>query len=1134
MSGTDSKKQKHDTFMPGLQTWLQNLSSALPDVRDAQMQDASAASSSSSSSSSSKRSSKGAARASDQDMKMSAADYADMEIAVREVMHEVRDVFADSDEEIESWLDELQSMRKIREAEEEAAGDLVCHIPDFKQRELLDKMNRLPVAAVRTQLFGNGVTDEQLIQMTKDRTLELPLLTSDHENLLLRESGKSWCSETQKHVLFPPCVHGEKCRAYTLPLLVSQPMPQVQTPSSASASAAALPDAADDNKGSVDPVKPLILTQILYPHEYDALTRSGSIHVEPRPCVLCMRYALYDFVLCLRNSRRDSHGGLVVVPESIGLHQLYRSLVDEPGGYSRDQMMMPDAQSWEGFVDPFVVYRYSKLRAVYDTVSSCWFVDQRALLYYPPRPVSALVGESVAHFRKRGIASMHAQVYSYFQANSRSIKVLLAEYGASELRQQLHLAMSRDPSALTLQQLRTIKREYRSLTHLSTGRQRIAISLRMDLCIAFSAGVDATRGLFYPCTVADVFPYIQQASLFHGSRTRVDAVVHLINKCLPQRCQGRKSPSIFSGFFSKLIRLYDRLIADPSKADRDEYADKIVVVHWIVTSLLSNWERFAAQEVLHPRPRRLVLMTAIKRPRILLRFLRDFPLIAVAALQEFVAHALVDDDVMCYRIEDVVDVRKFGAACLTLGDKCRALLNTDKALADALECTSDIHPQLAALQTRVTEVLGASVANRLTPFAYYRERKTAWQLLASNQKVHAVLRAHAARSHWDMEQVDRTLDCKDSAVGATDMLRLEFVLPSAASAIIRHCMFRKAPQEYVSHTRPDPPIKFVKLAVLLARCEGLGALRKFVECADDTARNKLGDRRCVQLLTQLARQYPRVAFVLIWLHRVYAFYANGYSIALPRHHKYAQARALATAEQLRDRRVHLSLRRVVLIRCRSCKMVCTLVRRLRKLYKHSYDKGYRNLHIDLTTMRCVCKNYQNPDHPCCAVVEPVRALLLGRLFRWKQSVYTLCGAPGCGAAMEWDARQCAYLDGVYFCHSCTEKHTTRLTQQHVETTSNYATSDCVYCGRSLVTQSPSAVAFAPYGRFVCVRHLENGAIRAFFTKTMWRFASNRVLFDNSLYQTKIMIKQARRQRMKAHNDRAIAISKQKTASRSKR
>lgn len=1129
----DSKQSKtgRRAFMPGLQSWVQQLSdaqqsnAALPDLTDATMVDNNNTSSQRRKKTTKPKVSASAAAASssadqDEDM-MSAADYAEIEVSVREVLHDVRDVFTEDDKEIEDWLDELQTMRLIRQTEEEAADDLVCHIPDFKQQELLDKMKRLPVAAVRIQLFGNGVTDEQLIQMTKERALELPLLTSDHENLLLRESGKSWCSTTQKHVLFPPCVHGEQCKAYTIPLQVSQ-----LHPDAASSSAA-------DSK--LDSVKPLILTQILYPHEYDALTRSGSIHVEPRPCVLCMRYALYDFVLCLRNNRRDSsNSDHVVEPESIGLHQLYRSLVDEPGGYVRDQMMMPEAQSWEGFVDPFVVYRYSRLRAVYDTVSSCWFVDQRALLYRMPEVASVRVGETVAHFRKRGIAAMHAQVYAHFRANSRSSTWLLDMYGVSELREQLHLAMSRDDSAFTVAQVRAIKHKYKTCYNSDSAPLRLAVFLRMDLWIAYSVGVDAQRVLFYPSTVRDSFPYLQQASLFHSSRTRVDAVVHLLNKCLPQRCQGRKSPAIFSGFFSKLLRLSDRLESEPTKADRDEYADKSVVVHWIVTALLANWTRFTPHHVLSPSTRRLLLQTAAKRYRVLLRFLRDFPLVAVAALQEFVAHALVDDDVMCERIRGVLDVTKFGKACLQLGDKCRSVLNT--VLKPALECSDEDKNKRVQLQRVVVDKLQAGVASRFTEFAYYRERKSAWQMLISKQKILMALMAHAERAHLHLEQVNRVLKLKrkDSAIGATDMLPLDDIISPIASEIIRHALYSSAKEECVSHGRPDVPLRFVKLAVCLATCEGMRGLGHFIACAEETAKNKLGDRRGENLLLQLVRRYPRVALVLIWINRVYAFYANGSSFPLPRHHRNAQARALARTRPSAGNRIHLSLKQIVLIRCRSCKMVCTLVRRLRKLYKHSYDKGYRNLHIDLTTMRRVCKNYQNPDLPCCAVVEPVRAMLLGRLFRWEQTVYTLCGARGCGAAMEWDARQCAYQGGAYYCHSCTQELMTRRVHEHVDEVSDYATKDCLYCGRSLYTQSPSAVAFGPYEQFLCARHLDNGAIKAFFAQTRWRYTTNRNLFDNALQQTKIMIKQARRQRMKAQNDRAIALSKQKTASRSKR
>lgn len=1154
-------------------------------------------------------------------------DHEDVSVNVMGVVSEFRDMFGDNDEDVNAWIEQLEAIERQRAQAQDTDNDPVSCVPDFKADELLQKLEALPVAASRIQLFGNGVTDDQLVELTKQRAVELPLFKTDYECALLRESGTSLYVPTNKMVAFPPCCNGSECVATLLPLQVLQPMSSDAKSSSGSATAGA-----DDDHV---PTKPLVLTQILYPDEFDALTRNGSVHVESRPCVLCMRYALYDFVLCLRSNRRDEHFGSIPDPNHIRVYQLYRSLVDEPGGYRSDQVVTPDAVNWEGFADPFVCYRYTLLRAVFDTRSSCWFVDQRPLLYDTPVVATPRIGETVAHFRKRGIASMHAQVPSTTQATSRELNatrivVLLEEHGLASL--QRHLAMSRHQSAASppvtptrlvahgqqhVRRLATFRRsdsstssharadqrntesiagdvvleEPMALATLATRLQAIrqAYSRRrrcapqspgtgsyavpaegepdfsrplmtnvhdlvaIDLFIAFVLQVDYRRALYYPSTVANIAPYLQEAALFRNSRARVDAVVHFINKCLPQRCQCRTSNSNFRDFFSECLGHWQ-------SGNALQTARSWVVVQWITVSVLGNWTLGSrTRSLLSTASRKLWLKTVIQRPQAMLRFLADFPEFAVCALQEYVARSILADHALAAHLSEQLDLLEYADACAAVADRSRIVL--DRVLEPALAMDAG-SPEYVALQERTAFEMRTTGTGKVTEYAYYRERRSAWQILCSHSAVLKVV-TQAAHAHGvDAQRFADLLGESDGAIGASDSAFLDPIVSKKAAAVIRRSMYHFGHEEYTAHTSVDVPAKFMQLAVLLCDCEGLRALTRFASVAERAESEKMGERRIKALLLPAVRAYPRTAVVLVWLFRVYAFYASGYSVLLRPHHLRAQAKAIArardangnasahsreierpasaatTADEIKARTasksVEIALDDVLLQRCRSCTLVCTLLQRLRKLYKWSYDHGWRNVHIDVTSMRVVCKNYQNPNYPYCAEIEPARAVLLGRFFRWKQSVYTLCSAPGCGSAMEWDPRACLYHKGVYYCRACTISYYQRFSETRIAAQCEYAEHDCVYCGRSLLGCPATFVAFAPYNRFMCATHMGTNAISNFMLLDRWQDPLQLPFFAHTLAQTKRELKRARSERMKSQIDRALAHSRQKTSGHNKR
>lgn len=208
--------------------------------------------------------------------------------------------------------------------------------------------------------------------------LALPEQNTIIENELLTEAGE-WKHIKPPYTLyyFPSCSLGLECIGQSESLLIGK------------------------LKGLTSPIK---LTQVMYIDEYKTLLKTNSTsHIPPRPCVLCCRYLLADWVTFLRANQMQGKTGIHKMHsafeyKSDQVHQFYRNPQDCVNGYAK-QFMLP-AKPKEPIIESIVTLNLCQLECKTHPINGRRYIDQSSLFYVPPPLPQPRVGENLQTFSK--------------------------------------------------------------------------------------------------------------------------------------------------------------------------------------------------------------------------------------------------------------------------------------------------------------------------------------------------------------------------------------------------------------------------------------------------------------------------------------------------------------------------------------------------------------------------------------------------------------------------------------------------------------------------------------------------------------------------------------------------------------
>ena len=205
---------------------------------------------------------------------------------------------------------------------------------------------------------------QEACQLLRSRNVSIPLISADTESEMLRQAG-TWVFPGVGRRDFPPCCYGNRCIGM--------------------------------RPGMVHNLtEPVVFMRAMTEKQWAALKeRNEQPSNKGWPCVLDGRMHTTEYVMLERLQPRPGHTIEREEPEAV--YQLWRNLVDQPGGYHRQYVYMPREN--EILIDPIARFNMWALPAVRPAVKGgAWTVSQEAIVFRPPPPPAALLGESVQDF----------------------------------------------------------------------------------------------------------------------------------------------------------------------------------------------------------------------------------------------------------------------------------------------------------------------------------------------------------------------------------------------------------------------------------------------------------------------------------------------------------------------------------------------------------------------------------------------------------------------------------------------------------------------------------------------------------------------------------------------------------------
>jgi hypothetical protein len=183
----------------------------------------------------------------------------------------------------------------------------------------------------------------------------------------MREAGQFYVGS--RLVTFPACKFADKCVGHAT-------------------GAHAIAGLGNENHG-------VTIMALLFEGELATLLDVGTIDLggAQRPCLLCYRHLLCDFLFSLQPRHSAPIGSTCI--------QIFSNLQDEAGGYRSEFMLNPARTHYNGIVAPIVMFQPQLLRGRFDTDEQRWVVDQQTIVWQPPpEPSVPVVGTHLGHFAR--------------------------------------------------------------------------------------------------------------------------------------------------------------------------------------------------------------------------------------------------------------------------------------------------------------------------------------------------------------------------------------------------------------------------------------------------------------------------------------------------------------------------------------------------------------------------------------------------------------------------------------------------------------------------------------------------------------------------------------------------------------
>lgn len=267
----------------------------------------------------------------------------------------------------------VMPVRTVQEVED--AHRVSANQNPWEAQMMLERLSILPVPSLYLLDLSAATSRQEMEAALRRRQLELPFMPSWFETELLQEAGVFTHPSlpSGETVRFPPCALGGKCVGMTL--------------------IRRFPGASPTEVG-------FVLTAVLFRDEYTELLKHRKQPSSSRPCVLCCRKTLCDWVLFLRHSpllASESPTGVVFQDDHSNVYQIYRNAVDTEDGYCRQSVLFPHQK--EAIIDPIPLLQIGSLQLVRSTTPGARRrIDQSTIVFKTPPVARPKIGEKESTF----------------------------------------------------------------------------------------------------------------------------------------------------------------------------------------------------------------------------------------------------------------------------------------------------------------------------------------------------------------------------------------------------------------------------------------------------------------------------------------------------------------------------------------------------------------------------------------------------------------------------------------------------------------------------------------------------------------------------------------------------------------
>ena len=877
----------------------------------------------------------------------------------------------------------------------------------FVATALSERLNAMPRVNPLVQLHGCTLTIEQCIESLKTRQFELPTLMSGYESELLAQAGKFYHPRALKEIVFPPCKNGKECVALVHRGYIKSLLPKWQG---------------------------CILTQLMFPEEYRALIKEGLQPCIIRPCILCVRQRMSEFVTLRRSDNR-------VKVDDMCLVQMYKNLSDCHGGYCSQYLLKPKPGVFEGFLD-FLCKDRLDLLSVYVDDYNRIHIDQSALVWKggsssssssssieSPSGLTPNIGETVQSFRKRSDNEARRQ---QFHSIPMSIGPMYKKW------HDMALSLRDNPrSALSL---------------YVQSKKLYGVGVAFDISAPFHVhGVEpefesAVKGLCRDsldgmCETEcedrciDMHTMLSFVAFGTGSRVERNSLTMVVRKVIPQRCQTRKfndkikelarnpHQSVFRAIRRCVYMSLSGNMRDVGSASKPSAEDR----YRLMATFLSDREDMVEIS-------RIVL---VECPQLVIFSLRELMNRCIEQDIAMKRGMSFDQGSFSQCVRKAMDVVRIHAHSLII-DARRVLagetvdMTRPKYIYAAF---SQAHRHIlrigsSGVQLSFMDVVygvGGSVYNRSICKAKRSKRKP--------DRVRSVVESIKECKRYI---TDRMAECMQMAVVITGC----YGLKSEATLLQFLVLFGVPPHmmRLLDKIREKYYAGVISKRVLQAFIKRMCVKFPFIGA-------------CVSLMSCIWKRSRMVD-----IYELPASYAKYQMDAISHHYK-------SVGDTIGIGVIPVEL--CCISYCSVCNTVYSLLCKEKDTYKQRYRHGYRDMLVDYDTL----KGYCNRHHTCyfpyrtCADTEVRSLFALGKAIRINRQIIILCPGEKCGRPMVVDVNHSSYTERGFVCAVCTASLKATKTAAFVYSCSKLT---CCVCYKENIP--PSSSVFVLHGGVVCGKH----------------------------------------------------------------